>query len=59
MIVMHPKLKQPVDSEVADAGLTRGDIDDIISKAVSAAVGAGKKELSDIFNTKFSRCLKS
>ena len=39
MEVMTPKLKQPVDLEAVDAGLTRGYIDYIISKVVSATLG--------------------
>ena len=55
---MPPKLKQTADLEVSDAGLSRSDIDDIISKAVSAAVVAVKKELSDLLNIKLDSILK-
>ena len=46
---MPPKLKQTADPEISDAGLSRSNIDNIILKAVSAAVVAVKKELSDPF----------
>ena len=46
---MPSKLKQPVYSDTADAGLTRGAL---MISSVSAAVEAVKKELSDILNTK-------
>ena len=55
---MIPKLKQTADQEVSDAGLSRCDIDDIISKAVSAAVVAVKKELSGLLNSKLDSILK-
>ena len=58
MVIMPAKAKLVAESAETAVGLSKEDIDDIIVKAVTAAVSAVKKELSDILNSKLNGVLK-
>ena len=55
---MPAKAKLVAESAETAVGLSKEDIDDIIVKAVTAAVSAVKKELTDILNAKRDGVLK-
>ena len=58
MVIMTATAKIVAESAETAVGLSEEDIDDIIVKAVAAAVSAVKKELTDILNSKLDGVLK-